>query len=80
MVIEADYRDFKRALETKRAMLSVLVAISLLPFLFDPLSINFSLLAMSVNIIVWTSWLLDTIGKIRELHEIDRQKATRGPS
>jgi hypothetical protein len=66
MVIEMDYRDYKKALQTRRMVLSVLTALSILPLLFDPITLNFTLLALSVNAIVWMSWLLDTVGRLRE--------------
>ena len=76
MVIEADTRDVRRRLDRLRKFLSVAFAVSVLPLLFDPISINLTLLAVAFNTVVWLTWLLDTIGRLRDLQLDDRQDRT----
>lgn len=77
MVIEMDTRDFKKMLDRRRLVLSVLFAISILPLIFDPIEIGFSLLAIGVNAFVWLTWLIETVGKIRDVHYAEEVRKTQ---
>jgi hypothetical protein len=67
VVIEMDPRDHRRRLERLRFFLSIAVTLSVLPLLFDPIAMNFTLLALAFNAVVWVAWLLDVIGRLREM-------------
>ena len=43
------------------------------------LSLNFTLVALSANAIIWTAWLIDTVGRLREITlEHDRRHERTG--